>query len=57
MTAVCQRCGTQCYAWNIRPAELHVGRVKYWKVQLCESCTKDVEAAILAALRTTAEAK
>ena len=57
MTACCQRCGAQSYDWNIRQAEFNVGRVKYWKVQLCEPCTKEVEAALLVALRTTAEAK
>ena len=57
MTAICQRCSKQVYDWNIRQTTVSVGRLKGWTVQICEQCTKDVEAAVLTALRTTAEAK
>lgn len=49
---LCQRCGDEhTESWNIKQAELHVGRLEHWKVQLCPLCLKIVEQAILAALR------
>lgn len=52
MRSICQRCsGLYSEHWNVNQAEFHVGRIQYWKVQLCEQCTKVVEQAVLAALR------
>lgn len=52
MYSICQRCGgDENNHWNVHQAELHVGRIEHWKVQLCEECTQLVEQAVLVALR------
>ena len=56
MYSTCQRCaGKKNDAWNIKQAELHIGSVQNWKVQLCQECTLHVEQAVLAALRPPTE--
>lgn len=51
MLTTCQRCFGSRDSWNIHQAELHVGRIKNWKVQLCEACTEAVEQTVLASLK------
>ena len=50
MMTRCQHCGDERESWLIVQAELHVGQVAYWKLQLCPTCTQAVERAILEAL-------
>ena len=52
MTATCQRCGRQRNDWEIHQAEVHVGSLRRWKVQMCRECTAHVEEAIRLALIT-----
>lgn len=53
---ICQRCNDETVeAWVIRQAELHVGRIEHWKVQLCRPCTLIVEQAVLAALKAVSK--
>ena len=49
---LCQRCNEETtLSWNIKQAEVHVGRIEHWKIQLCPTCTTAVEQAVLAALK------
>jgi len=52
MFTLCQRCrDAHVESWNIKQAELHVGRIQHWKVQLCPPCMTIVEQAVLGALK------
>lgn len=52
MRNTCQRCfGNHEESWSVNQAELHVGRLRNWKVQLCRTCTDFVEQAVLTALQ------
>lgn len=47
MMAICQRCKKRDHYWMVKQAEISVGSLDHWKLQLCEDCTKAVEAAVL----------
>jgi hypothetical protein len=49
MKAICQRCNKEDYYWNISQAEINIGSIIHWKIQLCGNCTKILERIILAA--------
>ncbi len=50
--SICQRCRNEhTESWNIEEAELHIGRILHWKVQLCPPCTNIVEQSIRGALK------
>ena len=53
LTSMCQRCGAKSDAWRVMQSEMNVGRLKHWKLQMCEDCTAHVERAIIAALFPT----
>ena len=46
MEATCQRCLLVRSNWTISEASFNVGRLAYWKVQLCETCVGKVEATL-----------
>lgn len=53
MYAFCQRCGKREHDWTVRQAEVSVGPLKHWKVQLCEPCTAHVTEVLRVALTGT----
>lgn len=52
MTAICQRCREVKSAWTIKTAEIHIGELQHWRVQLCELCTVQTQMIIHAALES-----
>jgi hypothetical protein len=50
MNTICQRCSHQDLSWKIRRAEVNVGGLDHWKIQLCLTCTARLEEAIRTAL-------
>ncbi len=51
MKAICQRCMLSHASWNVHQAEIHVGELKFWKLQLCEHCTAVLQRHIKDALQ------
>ncbi len=51
MRAICQRCGREDSNWNIHQAEINVGKIERWRVQMCPTCTELVERFVRDALR------
>lgn len=47
MRAICQRCQESVHQWNVREATVTVGAIQYWKMQLCDGCTKEIEEALV----------
>jgi len=50
MKAICQRCRESCASWRVKEAQISVGELSFWKVQLCELCTVQAQMIIHAAL-------
>ena len=47
----CQRCGDAQSSWRLSTAELNVGPMQYWKLQLCHRCTHEVYEAVYRAIQ------
>lgn len=48
--AICQRCRESKFTWTIQQAEIHIGELRHWRLQLCERCTAQAQRIIHSAL-------